>query len=262
MRIVLLLCALVILAPAQAEALVRVKLNAESANGKCLPPGKGTPKEILQRNQVQSQMEDRRAVPADVDKALSEVIDTIGRIGDGRFHSHWGVLYIFGKKNGFSFQQSDNNEIRLNPGSENRAKIDDKRFGGIMNRGVLAHELGHYVSNRDNFAILHQYMAAVPAACYLTDYARDVYRDFGRELRMEEFAEVFAAYITNPSLLARKGPACEKARRFVSQLFAETANKSESCESRRASLGAGGAESSVPLPKPRPERAPKAIPAP
>lgn len=260
MRIVLLLCALVILAPAQAEALVRVKLNAESANGKCLPASKGTPQEILRRNQVQSQMEDRSAVPADVDKALSEVIDTIGRIGDARFHAHQGVLYIFGKKSGFSFQQSDNNEIRLNPGGENRAKIDDKRFGGIMNRGVLAHELGHYISNRDNFAILHQYMSAVPEACYLTDYARETASLFMQTLRTEEFAEVFAAYITNPSLLARQGPACEKARRFVGQLFAEATNKSESCESRKASLGAP--PPAVPLPKPRPESAPKAIPAP
>lgn len=235
---ILLLALLSVTFATPAHALLRIKLNADSANGRCLPAAKGSPREILRNNRIQTQMEDGTSVPSDVDKALSQVIFAIGEIGDGRFASHSGVTYTFGKKDTYSYHESGTYEIHLNPGSENRSKLEDKRYGGIMNRGVLAHELGHFVSNRDNFRILMQYQDYVTTPCHLTDYAKEVFKRWPRDLRMEEFGEVFAAYITQPSLLAGKGSACERARKFMSQLFNETAKNSLSCESRKASLPA------------------------
>jgi hypothetical protein len=239
MKSLLLVAALVITPPqlARAANLARVKLDPDSANGRCLPGVKGNAKEILARNRVQAQMEDRSPVPPAVSEALAEVVGPIGQIGDGRFHAHWGVTYVFGRRAGHSFQKANSAEIHVSPGSESLTKLEDKRFGGITNRGLLAHELGHYVSNRDGFAILKRYQGFVTSPCYLTSNAKEVYRSITQTLRREEFAEVFAAYVTNPGLLAHKSKACEHARRFMADLFSEKAPASERCSARRASLG-------------------------
>lgn len=240
-----------------ASALKRIKLDPNSANGRCLPEVKGRATEVLTRNRVGARMTDGKAVPEPVRAALAEVIHTIEKIGARKFDYHHDVTFIFGYRNGFSSHASGTREINLNPGGENSFSLVDKRFGGIMNRGVLAHELAHYISMRDNFNIQLRYQREVPQPCYLTNYAHTTASTGWQTLRTEEFAEVFAAYITQPNLLTGKGGGCKRAREYLAELFEEKRTHSESCETRKASLGAPAKKpAEVPLPKPRPNGGP------
>jgi hypothetical protein len=214
--------------PAYSAPLPLVKLNPAAANGDCLPPAGGTPAAVLRQSGIGA------ASPASsvVTSSLARVIGSIARFGSGRFARHRSVTYLFGSEEGFSYHESGTRLIHLNPGAQNRQALRDKRFGGTHNTAVLAHELGHYIAFRDNFAMKRLYESMVPRPCVLTNYAGDPSNGY----RNEEFGEVFAAFVTNPSLLRNQGAACEQARAFWARQFEEPLSASQSCESRRVSL--------------------------
>lgn len=86
---------------------------------------------------------------------------------------------------------------------------------GTANVGYIMHELGHQAGNNGLYAAYRQ---AVPSRrgtsgrCMVTNYCGKDY-SVPRE-RNEEFAEVWAAYLTNPAMLKAKGGACEAAYNF------------------------------------------------
>ena len=215
-------------APTQAADLKFVKYDVDAANGKCLPPLEESANAVLARNSIGV----TDAASPEVNKALAKVISTIARIGKGKFQSQQGVTYLFGKEPGYSYHQSGTTEIHLNPGGQNLHSLKDKRFGGTNNTATLAHELGHYIAFRDNFRVKQMYENYVQSPCTFTWYSTVQKNGY----RNEEFAEVFAAFVSNPSLLQNKGDACDQARVFFSYLFEEAQGKSESCQSRLDSL--------------------------
>lgn len=217
-----------------AFALKRVKQEPEAANGRCLPATAGASRNVSAR------MTDGKPVDPAVLSALQEVIGTIETIGAGRFDLHQGAIFEFSYTAGPSHHDSGTQVIHLNPGSENRLSLDDDRFGGIMNRAVLAHELAHYISLRDGFRVQLYYQTQVPKPCLFTEYSKKLVKSKrDGDLRAEEFAEVFAAYITNPSLLSN----CKKARDFMAFLFRE--NPVTSCAERKRSSRAPASVESV-----------------
>lgn len=180
-------------------------------------------------------------------KGVANVIHAVDSIGNGKFKAHEGVRFVFGNP-GRSSRVSRRTmyDIQLNPGGQNISGVGSRDYGGTHNRALIAHELGHYVGR----LLYNRYFAAVKGKCFITGYADDN--------RNEEFAEVFAAYITNPALFAGKSKNCGKAFTFLAKEFGET-NIGKSCESRLRSLeNARKTVSSldlnrIPIPSPRPD---------
>jgi hypothetical protein len=92
--------------------------------------------------------------------------------------------------------------------------MDDQRHGGCNNRAMLAHELGHYIGHQ---GIYRAYLNAVAGrngvGCLISGYA-------GKR-RTEEWAEVFAAFVTNRNLFSGKGSQCAEAFSFLKSIFGE-----------------------------------------
>lgn len=80
------------------------------------------------------------------------------------------------------------------------------------NAALLAHEMGHLIGNSpgpEGLTWYRHYFAAVPEACHFTEYAA---AGFENGKRNEEFAEVFAAYMTGTKTLRAR---CGEAFKFM-----------------------------------------------
>ncbi len=205
-----------------------VKLDPRAARGACLPPLTEQPEQVLARNLISIGSIDNAPIHPVVMASLARVVRTVEKIGLGTFKSHSGLKFIFETKWGYSWHTRGTKEVHISPGTQNLTNVTDKRFGGTNNVAVLAHELAHYISLRDNSRIQNDYTEYAREPCLPTLYSRTN--------RSEEFAEVFAAFVSNPELLLNRGPACERAVSFMVDLFGEKADYSVSCEARRKSL--------------------------
>lgn len=219
---------LVVTNATNAFALLRVKLDERAANGSCLVQPDEASSAILTRNEIKVVRQNGNEVEAPIRQALGIVMGTIESLGAAEFKAQQDVKFLIGDTAGFSFHESGTKLIHINPGAENIRNLHDKSLGGVHNVAMLTHELAHYISLRDGFAIQRKYEWAVWSHCELTDYAKTN--------RYEEFAEVFAAYVTNPSLLQNQSAACDKARLFMASLLQESPSKSESCANRLGSV--------------------------
>ncbi|MBX2995141.1 MAG: hypothetical protein KF681_09970 [Bdellovibrionaceae bacterium] len=86
----------------------------------------------------------------------------------------------------------------------------------LGNVGLMAHELGHLIGNKNNARLYSQYKSRVRPRCCLTNYACS---NSNSQPRNEEFAEVFASFIANPSLAANAGGSCPAALNFFKSEF-------------------------------------------
>lgn len=232
-----------------------VKINADAARGNCLPELNRDPNNVLRQSGIEvftarnrasvpggsgcqsfSSLPNRQAISNPEDgrlKALAQVVQTLNTMGSGNLTTHHNIKVVMGSVRGPSRQCPDH--VQLNPGSQNCMGLDDNSYDGTNNIALIAHELGHQVGNGGGFQ--SGYEAAVPSSCRLTTYAGSN--------RREEFAEVFAAYVTNPSIFQGKGQNCEKAFKFLTELFGETPENGTSinmtCESRLAALQSASA---------------------
>ena len=189
-----------------AETQFLVKYDNDAANGRCLTPLTEHPDVVFRRNNIQ--------IEGDVEvaelQALAEVVTAVEKIGDGGFSLHRNARFRFGNVWGVSRYRGG--VIQINPGRQSSREMDDKRYGGRNNRALLAHELGHYVGQRGPY---RAYLSAVPrrdgTGCMISGYAS--------KRRTEEFAEVFAAFVTNRNLFKDKGLQCTDAFSFMIEAF-------------------------------------------
>lgn len=94
----------------------------------------------------------------------------------------------------------------------------------VGNVGYLAHELGHVVGNGGG--LYAGYKAQVNPPCHVSTYATVNYT--AARARNEEFAESFAAFIANPSILEKTpGEGCKKALAFFKEKFPNVGNGCE-----------------------------------
>lgn len=226
--IVFLVVCLLTISSLHADPLIRVKLDKRAANGICVPNVVENLETVLLRNKVALVREDRKPVELPVKEALARIIRTIEGISHGTFSYHNDVKLIIKPEWGYSYHTPGTYEIFIRPGSENILHLNNKILGGINNYGMLAHELAHFVSMRNNEFVQNSYDDFVVKFCNHTKYTS--------ANRHEEFAEVFSAFLTNPDLLNNGTASCEIAKQFMSQLFREDPKKSSSCESRSKSL--------------------------
>jgi hypothetical protein len=236
-----------------------IKINSEAAKGECLPPFDSDPNSVLRQNNVEiytaqnrpsvkggsgcqslDSLPSRSALsnPADPRLAsLARVVSTLSTLGSGTMTAHKNINIVFGTVRGPSRQCGDH--IQLNPGTQNclglGTTVDSDPHGGTSNVALIAHEIGHQIANANEQKNFSDYKAFVQPGCSITSYA---VKGSGTP-RGEEFAEVLAAYVTNPGMFNGAPRGCEKAFEFMADLFGETpANGhtiNQTCESRRAS---------------------------
>ena len=114
---------------------------------------------------------------------------------------------------------------------------------GRNNTTHITHELAHCFGWKkiNGQTMYDTYFKAVPSRyqCSPTGYANPDFSNSKGTNKFrpnEEFAEVFALYITNPDVL-QKQPGCKQALQFFAKLFGEQAPLEEiTCENRRARL--------------------------
>lgn len=234
-----------LLSSGEVFAVAVVKLNGTAARGECLPAPATQPAEILKRNQISATGAKELELAA-----LAKVIVAIEKIGDGRFKFHHGAKYRF-LSDGKARSNYDGSFLNIRDGGQNRAglvagldlSISEKAQGDIQhsptgrgNHALLVHELGHYIGHRNHSATsaqggtsLYTHYRNSVAKCNISGYATN-----DKTRRHEEFAEVFAAYVTNPKMLTEvKG--CSEAIDFFAKLFGENA-PAKDCSSRIASV--------------------------
>jgi hypothetical protein len=93
-------------------------------------------------------------------------------------------------------------------------------FSYGLNAAQIAHEFAHYIGNRGAYALYRR--AVGNEMCKITMYSDNNWN--------EQFAEVFAAFVTTPSVLKNNGSrACNNAWLFFKNDFFERGSLAESC---------------------------------
>lgn len=156
--------------------------------------------------------------------ALGETMARINALNGGKFSPLQNVTVKFdqsainnkGKRVTHSFMRSSKT-VQMCRGHHHH----------VGNVGYLAHELGHLVGNSEGGRWYSSYKSRVPDSkpCHVSGYAAKNYPD--STPRNEEFAEAFAAFVANPSLLENAGGGCKEALNFFQSQF--RAGKVSSC---------------------------------
>lgn len=109
--------------------------------------------------------------------------------------------YRFNFRDGVGASRQTTGEIQVTRNGE-------KRNGN--NVAQLVHELGHYIGNNGGYAEYRKVMGS--HMCKVSGYSDDRWN--------EQFAEVFAAFVTRPNKIkSNPSPACKTAFRFFANFF-------------------------------------------
>lgn len=183
-----------------------VKRDAMAASGYCLQPvrSEGEARAILNRNDV-------NIVPsANLRqlKGLSTAVKQIERLSGGESKYIAGVTVAYPKVRKSSHYVFSRDLIEMG------ANFTDSNVAHVT------HELGHRAGRA---GLYEAYFDEVPV-CRITKY--------GRTNRNEEFAEVFAAFVTHPELLSRSPmSSCRRAYDFFLEVFPQ-GKAYASCEAK------------------------------
>lgn len=131
--------------------------------------------------------------------ALSRGLLEIEKLAGGRFRAAEGATFKILPESGCAQQLGKTIVLRQGCGS-----LDSVAY--------YIHELGHYIGNNDRGKLYASYKASVTSRCAVSRYAMTDWTK--ARARNEEFAEVIAAFVTNPDLLLKSGPSCVKAFNF------------------------------------------------
>lgn len=131
--------------------------------------------------------------------ALSRGLLEIEKLAGGRFRPAEGAIFKILPQQGCAQQLGKTIVLRHGCGS-----LDSVAY--------YVHELGHYIGNNDRAKLYGEYKKTVTPRCAVSNYSLKDWT--AARARNEEFAEVIAAFVTNPSLLLKSGPSCVKAYNF------------------------------------------------
>jgi hypothetical protein len=139
--------------------------------------------------------------------ALGKAVQQINSMSGDRTPQIRGTRVEFNNRRSVSRQKSTNPPV---------IEICRNGHSHLGNVGLLAHELGHLIGNQNNARMYSQYKSRVNPKCCLTRYACS---NSNRQPRNEEFAEVFASFISNPSLAENAGGSCAAALSYFKGAF-------------------------------------------
>lgn len=89
------------------------------------------------------------------------------------------------------------------------------------NVAQLVHELGHLVGNQGGYGQYRKYVGTKP--CVVSSYSASKFN--------EQFAEVFAAFVTYPELIENNdSKACQMAFQFFSRAMFDNGNLAKTCD--------------------------------
>jgi hypothetical protein len=168
------------------------------------------------------------ARPTEV-RTLGTALVWIEKLNDGRpFEDAIGEDggYAYNFQNATKNSHQALGEIRVN-------RNGPKNYG--QNAAQLVHELGHLIGNRGGYAEYDDFVG--PKFCLVSSYSDNNHH--------EQFAEVFAAFVTRPELIKNnKSPACQKAFQFFStKIFSDAAPAALRCMARQKIVEASNAAS-------------------
>jgi len=164
-------------------------------------------------------------------QTLGTALIWIEKLNDGRPLSRAipAAGYAYNFQSAVMNSHQADNEIRVN-------RNGDKNYG--ENVAQLVHELGHLIGNRDpqakvdpdHNAYAEYYDFVGPRYCVVSSYSDDNHH--------EQFAEVFAAFVTRPELLKNNpSPACKKAYQFfATKIFSNAGPTVLRCLNRQSTL--------------------------
>lgn len=179
---------------------------AGSAGGRCMAPPSSSPKSVLSRNGISY----RGSPSSDEITSLAKGLEQIERLrGGSPLPKSWRTPYNYVRTNGKSTwnQASYAINVRRPSGSSKGENVTR-----------LMHELGHKVGNAGSYDDYRDYVGR--NKCGITTYAK--------KKTNEEFAEVFAAFVTWPDKLKET---CPRSFRFFSQrLFPKSESKTATCD--------------------------------
>lgn len=204
--------------------LAQVKADPTAASGACLAPvsGRREAQEILDRNGVGiGKANDTQII------SLAKGIQQVELLAGRRSSLIAGTVFTFPKIRPLSRQASGN-------------MIEMGRNHTDGNVAHLIHELGHPVGNRGLYA---SYRATVSnkMPCHLSGYSDNV--NTRQTPRNEEFAEAWAAFVTNPEMLKDSDiPGCRKAFAFFESRFPNARKYAVCNSSYLASVVKGGGQ--------------------
>lgn len=174
-----------------------------AATGSCLPDHNSNPSAILQRNGIKTLGNPSSDDIAALAKGLAQVENLL----DSPLPQSWRQNYNFMYATGAWNQGAEYINIRRPKGSDQGTNV-----------ARLMHELGHKVGNSGIYQKYASYTGRT--RCEFTGYAATKFN--------EEFAEVFAAFVTYPDILVKK---CPKAYAFMTnQLFPNSSEKIATCD--------------------------------
>lgn len=216
---------------AQAQFLKDVKFDKSAARGLCLPKLKEKPSAVLKRNKINvytvgSKKDDfkRTEIPGkDLDGrsyAVAQLIAAIENTGDGRFDYHKGEDFFFSNRDD-GVSRPNSRGVVISASEDNYKALKSSptsNFSGQTNRALLAKMLGYKVAEANKRGSnLQRYLNADAGNCKVSKFAK-------KNTAEDEFAQVFAAYLTNPSLLITLSnkKSCKNALKFMKNLFGET----------------------------------------
>lgn len=183
---------------AHAEPLIGIlKKEPIAAKGLCTPKiSQNQAEDVLKIFNIQT----RNARDSEI-LAIGRGLSQIQKLSGGTFEPARNAKYIF-RNGGGNISRQTANGIEMSRGNTST----------ISSVAYFIHELGHYVGNANNGELYSEYKSKIKSRCLFSRYASKDWTP--ARARNEEFAEVFAAFVTNPEILLRSGQACAKAFEF------------------------------------------------
>ena len=223
--------------------------DPRAAQGDCLPPvSDGQVSQILRKNGVTvsgGNKQDR--------KSLARIYNMMNILSGGnlRYRGYKNSRHRFKASRGSSY----NGTVNVGSNARRRSGLSAKGLnchgklpvlGGHHNHIGIAHELAHKMGHtpvghrglgNTFYSSYSKAMGSRRGSCRVSSYGWGAKGKRRITPSNEVFAEVLAAYITNPDILLTRGKGCRKAYGFFQKVFGET--KVRTCAQRYALGGKG-----------------------
>jgi len=197
-----------------------LKLDHVASSGRCVIPAVNSPREADQVLRVHN-ISTEGAKPEERISLASGVAHAAALAG-GNAAFVKDSFFTFETRSGYSRYAGvsrGKHQLQMNRCLATGLKCKPNNVAHLMHE--MGHRVGHYRASGGRFYDAYEKLGI---KCHITSYSRKNMR--------EEFAEVFAAFITRPELLTSGSSACKKAFKFFAESVFRVDKSLVSCDSR------------------------------